>query len=63
MLKRTLVTVRWSASGRRHQSEVIDVSQVVRLGDTEETDGGPLRLDTYEALSALETLLTRESDA
>jgi hypothetical protein len=56
MLKRTLV--RWSASGRRHQSEVIDVSQVVRLGDTEETDGGPLRLDTYEALCALETLLT-----
>ncbi len=63
VLKRTLV--RWSASGRRHQSEVIDVSQVVRLGDTEETDGGlwPLRLDTYEELSALETLLTRESDA
>ena len=60
--KRTLI--RWSASGRRHQSEVIDdVSQVVRLGDTEETDGGPLRLDTYEELCALETLLTRESDA
>ena len=40
------------------------MSQVVRLGDTEETDGGPLRLDTYyEALCALETLLTRESDA
>jgi hypothetical protein len=41
------------------------VSQVVRLGDTEETDGGPLRLlvDTYEELCALETLLTRESDA
>ena len=38
VLKRTLV--RWNASGRRHQSEVIDVSQVVRLGDTEETDGG-----------------------
>ena len=63
MLKRTLV--RWSASGRRHQSEVIDVSQVVRLGDTEETDGGPLRLDAYEELCALdsETPLTRESDA
>ncbi len=60
MLKRTLV--RWNASGRRHQSEVIDVSQVtvVRLGDTQETDGGPLRLDTYEELCALETLLTRE---
>jgi hypothetical protein len=39
------------------------VSQVVRLGDTQETDGGPLRLDTYEKLCALETLLTRESDA
>ena len=37
--------------------------EVVRLGDTEETDGGPLRLDTYEELCALETLLTRESDA
>ena len=61
VLKRTLV--RWNASGRRHQSEVIDVSQVVRLGDTQETDGGPLRLDTYEELCALETLLTRESDA
>jgi hypothetical protein len=61
VLKRTLG--RWSASGRRHQSEVIDVSQVVRLGDTQETDGGPLRLDTYEELCALETLLTRESDA
>ena len=59
--KRTLI--RWSASGRRHQSEVIDVSQVVRLGDTEETDGGPLRLDTHEELCALETFLTRESDA
>ena len=55
--------IRWSASGRRHQSEVIDVSQVVRLGDTEETDGGPLRLDTHEELCALETFLTRESDA
>ena len=43
--------------------EVIDVSQVVRLGDTEETDGGPLRLDTNEELCALETRLTRESDA
>jgi hypothetical protein len=31
------------------------VSQVVRLGDTEETDGGPLRLDTHEELCALET--------
>jgi hypothetical protein len=62
VLKRTLV--RWSASGRRHQSQVIDVSQVVLLGDTgEETDGGPLRSDTYEELCALETLLTRESDA
>ena len=61
MLKRTLV--RWSASGRRHQREVIDVSQVVRLGDTEDTDGGPLRLDTNEELCALETRLTRESDA
>jgi hypothetical protein len=39
------------------------VSQVVRLGDTEETDGGPLRLDTHEELCALETFLTRESDA
>ena len=60
MLKRTLV--RWSASGRRHQSEVIDVSQVVRLGDTEETDGGPLRLDTYEAsaLCARDTLNPRK---
>jgi hypothetical protein len=53
VLKRTLV--RWNASGRRHQSEVIEVSQVVRLGDTQETDGGPLRLDTYEELCALET--------
>jgi hypothetical protein len=44
--KRTLI--RWSASGRRHQSEVIDVSQVVRLGGTEETDGGPLRLLTVD---------------
>ena len=59
--KRTLI--RWSASGRRHQSEVIDVSQVVRMGNTEETDGGPLRLDTHEELCALETFLTRESDA
>ncbi len=42
---------------------VIDVSQVVRLGDTEETDGGPLRFDTHEELCALETFLTRESDA
>jgi hypothetical protein len=59
VLKRTLV--RWNASGRRHQSEVIDVSQVVRLGDTEEpeTDAGPLRLDTNEELCALETRLTR----
>ncbi len=48
---------------RFSQSEVIDVSQVVRLGDTEETDGGPLRLDTHEELCALETFLTRESDA
>ncbi len=42
------------------------MSQVVRLpvGDTEETDGGPLRLDApYEELCALETPLTRESDA
>ena len=41
------------------------MSQVVRLGDTEETDGGPLRLlvDTHEELFALETFLTRESDA
>jgi hypothetical protein len=62
--KRTLL--RWSASGRRHQSEVIDVSQVVRMGNTEETDGGPLRLltvDTYEELCVLETFLNRESDA
>jgi hypothetical protein len=60
VLRRTLV--RWNASGRRHQSEVIDVSQVVRLGDTDETDGGPLRLDTYEELCARDTI-TRESDA
>jgi hypothetical protein len=64
VLKRTLI--RWNASGRRHQSEVIDGSQAVRLGDTEETDEGPLRLltaDTYEELCALETFLNRESDA
>ena len=64
VLKRTLV--RWNASGRRHQSEVVvDVSQVVRLGDTQETlaDGGPLWLGTCEELCALETLLTREIDA
>ena len=61
MLKRTLV--RWNASGRRHQSEAIDVLQVVRLGRTEEADGGPLRIDTYEELCALETHLNRESDA
>ena len=61
VLKRTLV--RWNASGRRHQSEAIDVLQVVRLGRTEEADGGPLRIDTYEELCALETHLNRESDA
>ena len=61
VLKRTLV--RWNASGRRHQSEAIDVLQVVRLGHTEEADGGPLRIDTYEELCALETHLNRESDA
>ncbi len=48
------------------------MSQVVRLGDTHEIDGGPLRLEStvrhtyvYEELRlcALETLLTREGDA
>ncbi len=62
VLKLERALVRWNASGRRHQSQVIDVSQVVRLGDTQETDGGPLRLDTCEKLCALETLF-RESDA
>ena len=63
VLKRTLVC--WNASGRRHQSEAIDVLQVVWLGRTEEADasGGPLRIDTYEELCALETHLNRESDA
>jgi hypothetical protein len=38
------------------------VSQVVRLGGTDETDGGTLRLDTCEELCARDTL-NPESDA